>query len=103
MIERLLETMILRLHATACYARWHWRIVENSRQIQASTLPVIDGGLGIEHVDAAYHFVHTAEAEVGHISPHLFREKEKEIDDVFRLSLKLLAQHGILRGDSDRA
>ena len=64
---------------------------------------MIDGGLHVEHIDAADHFVHAAEAELGHVLPHLFRQKEEEIDDVLGLPLKSLAQHGILRGDADRA
>src|SRR6267154_3988434 len=94
--------MILRLHTAARHSRRHGRVVENGRQIEAASLPVIDGGLYIEHVYAADHFVHAAEAQLRHILTHLLRQKEKEVNDVFGLPLKLLAQCWILRGDSDR-
>jgi len=60
---------------------------------------VIYGWLHVEHVDAPDHFIHATEAEFGHVLPDLLRQKEEEVDDVLRLPLKLLAQHGILRRD----
>src|SRR6202158_3461322 len=102
MIQRLLQAMVLRLHTPACHASGHWRVIENGRQVPAPPLPVIYGRLHIEHIDAPDHFIYAAEAEVGHILPHLLRQKEEEVDDVLWLTLKLLAQHGILRGDAHR-
>ena len=64
---------------------------------------MIDGRLRVEHVDAADHFVDGAEAEFRHVLANLLGDEEKEIDDVLGLSLELLAQHGILRRDADRA
>src|SRR5450631_100466 len=95
--------MVLRLHAAACDSRRYRRIVENGRQIQASALPVIDGWLDIEHVDAPDHLVHAADTKLGHVLPHLLSEEEEEVDDVLGLPLKSLAQHGILGGDAHGA
>ena len=103
MIESLLQAVILRLHAAAGDARGHRRVVENRREIEAARLPVIDGGLHVEHVDAADHLVDGAESELRHVLANLLGDEEKEIDDVLGLSLELLAQHRILRGDAHRA
>src|ERR1700675_394049 len=95
--------MVLRLHTPACHARWYGRVIENGGQVQPPSPPVIHDLLHVEHCYAPDHLVHAAEAEVGHVLPHLLRQEEEEVDDVFRLSLKLLAQHGILRGNAHRA
>ena len=58
---------------------------------------------GVDLVDAADHFVDGAEAELGHVLAHLFGNEEEEVDDVLRLALEARAQHGVLRGDADRA
>ena len=102
MIEHLLQAMVLRLHAAPRHARRHWWIVKNGRQVQSARLPMIDGRLRVEHVDAANHLVHAAETQFGHVLPNLLGQKEEEVDDVLRLPLKSLAQHGVLRGDADR-
>src|ERR1700722_2881534 len=103
MVKGLLQTVILSLRAVPRHARRQRRIVENRRQIEAARFPVIHGWLDVEHVDASDHFINPAEAKFRHILANLLREKEKEIDNVLRLALKLLAQQGILRSDSDGA
>ena len=99
--------MILRLHTTARDSRRHRRIVENRGEVEALCfpviLPVVDSGINVEHIDTAHHFVHGAETQLCHVLPNLLCQKEKEIDNVFRLSLELLAQLRILRGDAHRA
>src|ERR1700691_326977 len=102
MIERLLQAVVLRLHATPRHSRWRWRIVKNGRKIQPTRLPMIDGGSYVEHIDAPDHIVQAAEAELCHVLAHLLREEKEEIDDVLGLPLKLPAQHRILRGNSHR-
>ncbi len=74
-----------------------------AEKIETAALPMIDRGPHVEHVDAADHFVHAAKAQFRHVLPHLLREEEKEVDDVFGLPLKTLAQRRILRGDTDRS
>src|SRR5580698_4424901 len=103
MVKRLLQTVILSLRAVPRHARRQRRIVENRRQIEAARFPVIHGWLDVEHVNATYHFIDPAESEIGHILPHLLSQKEKEIDYVLGLPLKLLTQQGILGGDADGA
>src|ERR1700694_5500893 len=61
------------------------------------------GGLRIQHIDAADHVVEFAEAELRHVLANLFGDEEEKIDDVLRLTLKPLAQDGVLRGNTDRA
>ena len=44
---------------------------------------------GLEHVNAADHVVHLAEAELSHDLAKLFGDEEEEVDDVFGLALEL--------------
>src|ERR1700722_7481773 len=101
-IESLFEPMVLLVHATPRNTRRHRRIVEDRGEIQASRLPVIDRRLHVETVDAPDHFVNSAEAQPRHVFADLLGKEEKEIDDVLRLPLKLLAQFWILSCDSHR-
>ena len=58
---------------------------------------------GIDPVDAAHHLVDGAEAQLGHVLPHLLGDEEEEVDDVLGLALEARAQHRVLGGDADRA
>ena len=102
-IERFLEPVILLRRAVPAHARWNRRIVENRRKVQPARLPMLQSLVHFEHVDAAHHLFHPAEAQLRHDLPHLLRNEEEEIDDVLRLTRELRAQHRILRGDADRA
>src|ERR1700757_4659109 len=101
-IECLVQGMILWLHAVAGYTTRNWRVVENRGQIDAPRLPMVDRGANIEHIYAPDHLIDGAETHLRHALPHLFGNKKEEIDDVLGLSLKLLAQYGILRRDAYR-
>ena len=57
----------------------------------------------VEHLHLADHLVEGAEAERGHQFAHFLGDEEEIVDDVLGLALEALAQHGILRGDADRA
>src|SRR5450755_46151 len=106
MIQRLLQSMILILHAATCNARRRGGIVENGGEVEAAGFPVIfpvvNSGFHVEHIDAANHFVHSAEAEFRHILPDLFGKEKEKIDDVLGLPLKLLSKLWILRRNADR-
>mmetsp|Transcript_43739 Transcript_43739/g.106165 ORF Transcript_43739/g.106165 Transcript_43739/m.106165 type:complete len:619 (-) Transcript_43739:2977-4833(-) len=56
-----------------------------------------------EHVGAANHLLHRAEAQHRHVLAHLLREQPQEVDHVLRLAGKLLAQLGVLRSDAHGA
>ena len=86
-VERLLQAVVLLLHAAARHASGNLGIVKNGGIIQAARLPVVDGGLHFQHVDAADHLVHGAEAECRHEFAHLFGDKEEILDHVLGLTL----------------
>src|SRR5690348_6974587 len=102
MIQRAVQSVILRVYAASRHSRRNGWIVENRREIQAASLPVIDGWFHVEPVYAADHLVHGAESQASHVLPNLLGEEEKEINDVLGLPLEPFAQHRILRGDADR-
>src|SRR5271170_659352 len=78
-IERVFESMILRLHASSSHARRNRGTIENRREIETPRLPMIDGGVEVEHVNAPHHLIDAAETQLRHILAHLFGKKEKEI------------------------
>ena len=102
-IQSLGEAMILQGGAAPGYAGGCARAKQNCGEVNAAGLPVLCRRFGFQHVDAANHLIHPAEAEAGHDGPDLPRHKEEEINDVFRLTLKLRAQLWILGGDADGA
>ncbi len=102
-IERLVEAVILRLDAAARHAAGHRRVVQNGRKVDALGLPVVQGLARFQHVDAAHHFIESAEAHLRHVAAHLFGDEEEEIDDVLGRALELGAQRRVLRGDAHRA
>ena len=57
----------------------------------------------VEKVGTADQFVEFPNAELCHERACFFCDKEKEVDDMFRLAAKFLAQNRILRGNADRA
>src|SRR6266496_2063045 len=61
-----------------------------------------DRGLHVKHVHSPNHVIHFAEPKFSHELPHLLSNEAKEIDHMFRLSGELLAQFGILRGNTHR-
>ena len=102
-IERLVEAVILRLHAAARHARGQRGRVENRREIDALGLPVRVGDGGVDLVHAAHHLVDGAEAELGHVLAHLLGDEEEEVDHVLGRAGEARAQHRVLRGDAHRA
>src|SRR6476469_7408722 len=94
--------MILRNRAAPADPARHLRIVENRGKIESSRLPMIVRGLGFQHVYPTDHFIHRAKTEVRHPGAHFLGYIKEEIDDVFRSTLKFLAQLWILCGNSHR-
>src|SRR5258708_33783248 len=81
-IQRLIQTVILRDQAAASDLPWNLRVVQDIRKIETTRLPMLDGCPHLNAVYAAGHFVHTAEAQLRHQLAGLFGNIENEIDDV---------------------
>ena len=76
------------------------RLIEDVAEVEAMRLPVIDGGLRLETIGTANHFVDFTEAELGHDFTQLRRDKAHEVHDMLGLAGETLAQPGILSGDT---
>ncbi len=61
-------------------------MIQQLRIIQALGFPMVDAGAHVEHVGAADHFIHAAEAELGHQLANLLGHEEEVVDDVLRLA-----------------
>ncbi len=64
---------------------------------------MIDRVPHFDTVRPADHFVHTAEAHLGHPLARLLGDEEEKVDDILRRAREFPAQHRILRGDAHRA
>ncbi len=62
-VERLVEAMILLLHAAPRHAAGHLRVVQDGRKVDALGLPVLQRVSRLQHVDAAHHLIEGAEAQ----------------------------------------
>jgi hypothetical protein len=102
-IEHTCETMVLLLHTEAGYLRPNIRHLQEWGQIQPPALPVIDGLLCFQFIHPSNHLIDSPEAQFGHNLAQFFRDKEKEIHDMFRLPGKFLPQGRVLRRDADGA
>ena len=91
-VERLLETVILRAHAALRDRRRDDRLVENLREIEARRLPVIDGLRHVDLVHAPDHLVHRPEAELRHQLAHVLGDEAEEVLDELGLAGEALAQ-----------
>ncbi len=87
-IQRLVQPMVLRLRTRRRFT-CDGSVGEN--RIDERSMPLAFqcavGDRGIDLVDAAHHLVHRAEAELGHVLPHLLGDEEEEVDHVLRLAL----------------
>ncbi len=63
---------------------------------------MIETSTRIEQIGATDQIVETADAHRGHELADFFGDEEEEIDHMFRLTTKALAQLRILRGNADR-
>ena len=102
-VERAIEPVVLLFAMEARDFRWHRRLIEDARKVQAARLPVIDADAGVEQIRATDQLLEAADAELCHDAPHFVGDEEHEIDDVLGLAVKFRAQHRVLRCDADRA
>src|SRR5215472_8035236 len=90
-VERLFQAVVLRDRTAPADTAWHLRIIEDVRKIEPARFPVVDGLTHLNAVHAPDHFIHGAEAELGHPLAYLFSDEEEKVYNVFRLALEFLA------------
>ena len=98
-----MDFVILRFAIVDVHARRRVRLEEQPREVEALGLPVLDHLALVEHLHLADHLGEGAEAHLRHQLAHLFGDEEEEADDMLGLADEALAQHRVLRGDTDRA
>src|SRR5262245_36716999 len=102
-VEDLVEAVILPFGIVDRDLGRHFWLVEDAAEIEAFSLPMVDGLALIENLRLADHLGEGAEAERSHVLAHLLGDEEEEIDDVLGLALEARAEHRVLRGDPDGA
>ena len=102
-VQRLLQAVVLGDGTAAGDPAWHWRTVKDRRKVQSARLPVIQGLVHLEPVDAPDGFVHGAKAELRQPLAYLLGHEEEVVDEVLGLALELGPQRRVLGGNTHRA
>src|SRR5512145_191417 len=87
----------------ARHVRRHWRRGENTREIEALRLPMLDALARVEQLGSADELVQGPYAELRHQLARLLGDVEEVVHHVLGLVFELAAQHGVLRRHTDRA
>jgi hypothetical protein len=101
-VENFLELMILAFGMIDRLRPVGGWLMEQFREIEAMRLPMLDHLGAIEHLHLADHLIERAIAEFGHPFAYFLSDEEEIIDDMLRLADEALAQHRVLRRDTDR-
>ena len=102
-VEHAVETVILAVGLADPDALRRFGFVEQPREVEPLGFPVVDHRRPVQHLHLADHVLELAVAELRHPLAHFFGDEEEVVDDVFGQPDEALAQHGVLRRDSDRA
>ena len=97
-VQRLFQTVILRLLAETADFRSHVGTVENRGQIQTGGLPMFNRLPRNQFVGATDHFFQGAETELGHDLAQFRRDEFHEVDDMVGIAREPLAQFRVLCG-----
>src|SRR2546422_1970188 len=87
--------MILFLHAVRGHVRTNLGSVQDRRQVQPLSLPVVDRLLRPELVGAADHLLELPEPELRHQLADLFGHEKEVVHDMFRLAGELRPERRI--------
>ena len=102
-IQRALQSMILRLHLATRHVSRHGRVVEHPREIQPLRLPVLDATPHVQKLRATDQLIESTHAQLSHQLAHFISHEEEVVHDVLGLAGETAAQHRILRGHAHRA
>ena len=91
------------LHLAAHHGGVGGRRLQHRREVDASRLPVVDGGVELQQVGPADEVVEAADPQPGHDLPGLVGHQEEVVHDVLGGALEAPSQLRVLRGDADRA
>ena len=75
---------------------------QQRREIKTAGFPMRDGRIELKYIDTTNHLVECSKTQLGHDPPHLFGHQKQIIHYVFRSSMELFTQDGILGCNSHR-
>ena len=102
-VERLLQSVVLRLPAGAAVMLGDRGLEEDPAEVDVPRLPVIDRPAHLDALRAPHHLVEGAEAQLRHVLAHFLGDEAHEVHHVLGLAGELRPQPRVLRGDSHRA
>ena len=95
--------MLLAFGVEDCHAVALYWLEQDTAEVDALGLPVVQRLAHVQHVHAADHLVQRAEAQLGHDLAQLLRHEEEVVDHMLRLAGEARAQHRVLRRHAHRA
>ena len=102
-VERPLQTVLLRAHTEARRLGRHVGLMKDRREIEPLGFPVIDRRPEVQPIHAPDHLVYCSKPELGHVLPDFLRDEPEEVHDELGLPGEVLAQLRVLGGDAHRA
>ncbi len=103
LVDRQVQSVILRHLAVGPHRCSHLRLVEDVGEIQSPGFPMIHRLFDLQAVDVSHHLVQRAETQLRHQFADFLGNKPHEVDHVIRLAGEILAQLRILRRHAHRA
>ena len=102
MVESLVQAVVLEAGAEAVGGRPHFGDGQHGAEVEALRLVVVDGGHGVEQVDAAHGLLDGAKTKRSQVLAHLFGDELEEVLHEFGCPGEAFAQLGVLGGDPHR-
>ena len=94
--------MVLSAAVVDTHALGHIGTMQNISQVNALSFPMINGFLGIQHIDTANHIFKFSYSQLSHDLTHFLGDKGKKINHMFGPAFKFFAQFRILGRDPHR-
>ena len=102
-VQGLAQAMVLRVHMQAGHIGRRGRLGQQTAEIQALGLPMVDALLHVQQVRTADQIVEAADTQLRHDLAGFLGHEEEVVHHVLGLATELLAQHRILCGHPHRA
>ena len=100
MVESLFQAVLLFLAVVDDYGLGRGLPIEQFGKVQAPGFPLGYGGVGVDGLHPANHFLHRAETQLRHNFPQLLGYEKEVVDDIFRLAGKAFPQFRVLSGNA---
>ena len=103
LVQRFVQTVVLGVHMEQGGAGGHLRLRQQAGEVQATGFPMLDAFFHVQQIAAANQIIELGNAQLRHDVAHFFGDKEEIVHHMLGLARELLAQRGVLGGDTHGA